>query len=66
VLGVPVRVTAMEAEAFERRLARAYSQASQSPAYVADAIGWDMDLAWCRRCGIEDRSTPAATRQWSA
>src|SRR6185437_10973620 len=28
-----------------RRLAQAYSQASQSPAYVADAIGQDMDLS---------------------
>ncbi|HEY7237548.1 MAG TPA: ATPase, T2SS/T4P/T4SS family, partial [Burkholderiales bacterium] len=46
VLGVPVRVTEMEEpEAFERRLAQAYSQASQSPAYVADAIGQDMDLS---------------------
>ncbi|MFL6570825.1 MAG: GspE/PulE family protein, partial [Burkholderiales bacterium] len=46
VLGVPVRVTAVEEpEAFERRLAQAYSQASQSPAYVADAIGQDMDLS---------------------
>jgi general secretion pathway protein E len=45
-LGVPVRVAAIEEpEAFERRLAQAYSQASQSPAYVADAIGQDMDLS---------------------
>src|ERR1043166_846495 len=46
VLGVPVRVTAVEEpEAFERRLAQAYSQASQSASYVADAIGQDMDLS---------------------
>src|SRR6185503_14481940 len=46
VLGVPVRVTAVEEpEAFERRLAQAYSQASQSAAYVAGAIEQDMDLS---------------------
>jgi general secretion pathway protein E len=32
-------------EAFERLLAQAYSQAGQSPAFVADAIGQDMDLS---------------------
>ncbi len=45
-LGVPVRVAEIEAqEAFERRLAQAYSQASQSAAYVAGAIEQDMDLS---------------------
>ncbi|HSG76697.1 MAG TPA: type II secretion system ATPase GspE [Burkholderiales bacterium] len=46
VLGLPVRVAAIEpAESFERRLADAYAQASQSAAYVADNLGQDMDLS---------------------
>jgi len=46
VLGVPLRVAAIEpAEAFERRLAEAYSQANQSAAYVADNLEQDMDLS---------------------
>jgi general secretion pathway protein E len=45
-LGVPVRVAGIEEpDAFERRLAQAYSQASQSAAYVAGAIEQDMDLS---------------------
>ena len=46
VLGLPVRVAAIEpAESFERRLADAYAQASQSAAYLADNLGQDMDLS---------------------
>ena len=46
VLGVPMRVAMVErAEAFERRLAEAYSQANQSAAYVADNLEQDMDLS---------------------
>jgi general secretion pathway protein E len=46
VLGVPVRVAAVEpAETFERRLAEAYSKANQSAAYVANALEQDMDLS---------------------
>ncbi len=46
VLGVPVRVTALEpAHAFDRRLAEAYTQANQSAAYVAGNLEQDMDLS---------------------
>jgi general secretion pathway protein E len=46
VLGVPVRVAAVEpAEAFERRLADAYTQSNQSAAYVADNLEHNMDLS---------------------
>ena len=45
-LGVPVRVGALEAaEVFERRLAEAYSRASQSAAYVAGNLEQDLDLS---------------------
>jgi general secretion pathway protein E len=46
VLGVPLRVTSVEgAEAFERRLAEAYTRANQSAAFVAGNIEQDMDLS---------------------
>jgi general secretion pathway protein E len=46
LLGVPLRVTGIEpAEAFERRLAEAYTQDSQSAAFVADHLEQDMDLS---------------------
>jgi len=46
VLGVPLRVAMVErVDAFERRLAEAYSQANQSAAYVADNLEQDMDLS---------------------
>ncbi|HKY90269.1 MAG TPA: type II secretion system ATPase GspE [Nevskiaceae bacterium] len=46
ILGVPVRVTALETpEAFDRRLAEAYTQANQSAAYVAGNLEQDMDLS---------------------
>jgi general secretion pathway protein E len=46
VLGVPVRVACIEApEAFERRLADAYTQANQSAAFVAGNLEQDMDLS---------------------
>jgi len=46
VLGVPLRVASVEpAEAFERKLAEAYSQANQSAAYVAGNLEQDMDLS---------------------
>jgi len=46
VLGVPLQVTMVEPpNAFERRLAEAYSQANQSAAYVADNLEQDMDLS---------------------
>ena len=46
VLGVPVRVTALEpAEVFDRRLAEAYTRANQSAAYVAGNLEHDMDLS---------------------
>src|SRR5262245_14854926 len=46
VLGVPVRVAAVEAaEAFERRLAEAYTRASQSAAFVVGNLEQDMDLS---------------------
>jgi len=46
VLGVPVRVASIEPpEAFERRLADAYTRANQSAAFVADNLEQDMDLS---------------------
>jgi len=46
ILGVPVRVTALEpAEVFDRRLAEVYTQANQSAAYVAGNLEQDMDLS---------------------
>jgi general secretion pathway protein E len=46
VLGVPVQVSALEPpQAFDRRLAEAYTQASQSAAYVAGNLEQDMDLS---------------------
>ena len=46
VLGVPLRVTAVDAaEAFERRLAEAYTRASQSAAFVVGNLEQDMDLS---------------------
>jgi general secretion pathway protein E len=46
VLGVPLRVTAIErAEVFERRLAEVYTRANQSAAFVADNLEQDMDLS---------------------
>ncbi|MGH8734368.1 MAG: type II secretion system protein GspE, partial [Burkholderiales bacterium] len=46
VLGVPLRVTAIErAEVFERRLAEVYTRANQSAAFVADNLQQDMDLS---------------------
>jgi general secretion pathway protein E len=46
VLGVRLRVAAVEpVEAFERRLADAYSRASQSAAFVAGNLEQDMDLS---------------------
>jgi general secretion pathway protein E len=45
-LGMPVRVTALEEpEAFDRRLAEAYTRAGQSAAYVADNLEQDLDLS---------------------
>ncbi len=46
VLGVPLRVTAVEgAEAFERQLVEAYTSANQSAAFVAGNLEQDMDLS---------------------
>ena len=46
VLGVPLRVTAVErTEVFERRLAEVYTRANQSAAFVADNLEQDMDLS---------------------
>jgi general secretion pathway protein E len=46
VLGVPLRVTAIErAEVFERRLAEVYTRSNQSAAFVADNLEQDMDLS---------------------
>jgi general secretion pathway protein E len=46
VLGVPLEVESIQsAEAFDRRLAEAYTQANQSAAYVAGNLEQDMDLS---------------------
>jgi general secretion pathway protein E len=46
VLGVPVRVSGIEApEIFDRRLAEAYTRANQSAAFVAGNLEQDLDLS---------------------